>query len=131
MPPSRVVAVEVPPFDLDLYDRLVALARAGQTIDYTTLFGSLGRARAIAGRELRPIAESEHGQGRPLLTVIVVGAHNGLPGLEFFGWIKRHDEGTMACACGRRLRRTAEKKADLVSRLQADVYSSWGSTRGR
>ncbi len=75
--------------------RLRAVARAGRTVTYNDLAAVVGwdmddpaAAREIAGI-LRAISMAEHAAGRPLLSVVVVGAKTGRPGKGFFKLAQR------------------------------------------
>ena len=75
--------------------RLRAVARAGRTVTYNDLAAVVGldmddpaAAREVAGI-LRAISTVEHGAGRPLLSVVVVGVKTGRPGKGFFKLAQR------------------------------------------
>ncbi len=75
--------------------RLRAVARAGQKVTYNDLAAAVGwdmddpaTAREVAGI-LRAISSAEHVAGRPLLSVVVVGAKTGRPGKGFFKLAQR------------------------------------------
>lgn len=75
--------------------RLRSVARAGRTVTYNDLAAVVGwdmddptAAREVAGI-LRAISTAEHGAGRPLLSVVVVGVKTGRPGKGFFKLAQR------------------------------------------
>ena len=116
----------ISPFQAAVYERLVACARAGQVIDYSSLCGSRWAAQA-SGRALVAIGQDEHAAGRALITAIAIGKKTRLPGTGFFSWIVAHDAGLTRCPCGSQLRRAGEHDRALVRRHQADVFDTWAS----
>lgn len=73
-----------------LYDHLVDLARSGRTTTYAQAASQIGLdiRRAADANELasllRNISESEHREGRPMLSAICFMAGARRPGLPFF-----------------------------------------------
>lgn len=94
--------------------RLRAVARAGRTVTYNDLAAVVGwdmddpaAAREVAGI-LRAISTAEHAAGRPLLSVVVVGAKTGRPGKGFFKLAQRlgrYDGGADGAFFAQELRR--------------------------
>lgn len=107
----------------NIRERLVEVARARETVTYLTVaqWAGFSTADGEAFEPLRAllsrISTEEHDAGRPLLTVVVVRAHDGIPGNGFF-------------RLARRLKRTDGSPTDRhFFRIEetARVYSCWAS----
>jgi hypothetical protein len=73
-----------------IYERLRAVARAGQTIYYGSVAELAGldihsqSDRKIIGRFLDDIDRYEYAHGRPMLSAVVIRERTGCPGKGFF-----------------------------------------------
>ena len=116
--------------------RLRAVARAGRTVTYNDLAAAVGwdmddpaAAREVAGI-LRAISTAEHAAGRPLLSVVVVGAKAGRPGKGFFKLAQRL--GRYDGAADRDLLRSrATARTRALAALTFPGHSRWRGTPGR
>ncbi len=78
-------------FDQALYDRLMTAARARETVFYGEVAELLGldlndpAAREQITERLAEISRHEVGEGRPMLSSIVVSVDDHLPGPELMG----------------------------------------------
>ena len=77
----------------EVRDRLVAVAKAGDTITYTDLYGDRYLAHARASGDLGEISLLEHMAGRPLLSVVAVSKTTGQPSHGLFDLALLHDQG--------------------------------------
>lgn len=79
----------------EIYDKLKAVAKAGQVTHYSEvaplagLDMSLQEDRNKIASILDEISTSEHNQGHPLLSALVIHKHDNIPGQGFFTLAKR------------------------------------------
>jgi hypothetical protein len=67
-----------------LYEKLKEIARARSKIAYSELAQSVYLNRRRLGLPLEEICCYEHEQGRPMLSVVAVHKHSGIPAKPFF-----------------------------------------------
>lgn len=101
----------------DSYERLAAVAAAGETITYSELASALG----VDGHDaleplLTAIGYIEYKAGRPPLTVLVVKSRTGKPGVEFFDTVDR---------LGLRENYRAHTDDELLAMMATNVYGLW------
>jgi hypothetical protein len=96
----------------DLRDLLIESAGRRQVMAYS----ETGLNRNVVGKRLDDINRSEHEQGRPLLSVIVVHKRTTMPGEGFF-------------MCARDLGRYEEDqdRAEFVKQEREAVFKAWAS----
>ncbi|HEX2766799.1 MAG TPA: hypothetical protein VHR55_09225 [Candidatus Limnocylindria bacterium] len=112
-----------PLIDHELYDKLCEVARAGETVDYTTVFGDPNEARQ-SGRPLGEISMFDHVNGRPLVTVVAVRRDSGMPGAGFYNWGRDHDAGHFG-NCDSRVLLPGEDELAFVVRQRKAVDELW------
>jgi len=76
----------------DVREKLIEVARKGETITYGDLMKSFGISRRHIGAVVGEISGHEYSEGRPLISAIVVRSNSststcpkGVPGGGFFG----------------------------------------------
>jgi len=76
----------------DVREKLIEVARKGETITYGDLMKSFGISRRYIGAVVGEISGHEYSKGRPLMSAIVVRSNSststcpkGVPGGGFFG----------------------------------------------
>lgn len=109
----------------EVRERLVAAAKAGDTITYTDLYGDRYLAHARASRDLGDIGLQEHMAGRPLLSVVAVSKTTGRPSHGLFDLALLHDQGKTECHCGVPLVEPGEDDPAFVARQMRLVRHTW------
>lgn len=109
----------------EVRDRLVAVAKAGDTITYTDLYGDRYLAHARASGDLGEISLLEHLARRPLLSVVAVSKTTGQPSHGLFDLALLHDQGKTKCKCGVPLVEPGEDDPAFVARQMRLVRLMW------
>ena len=109
----------------EVRDRLIAVAKAGDKISYTDLYGDRYLAHARASGDLGKISLQEHMAGRPLLSVVAVNKTTRQPSDGMFKLAVQHDQGKTECTCGVLLVEPGEDDPAFVARQMRMVRLAW------